>query len=200
MCEGIFSLAGVILGAGLYWAIDACRERGARERRAKYLAVRLASALDRYVGRCGNTAFDTGAPGPDEGPNTTPLYDLPSPPNYPDDVDWSCIEQDLMERIVLFLSRAEDLNREVRDKETFESYVLDYDVMLEDRQHRYAAIGLDAADLAKELRERFDIIAPTSSDRSVAERLEEVKGKIERRRREAEAKRDTNCFSGTPDP
>lgn len=176
-------LVGVIVGTVLPWFRD---ERN-NKRRARYLAIRVVCILDEFLEKCTNVVGDDGlCYGQRDAAGC--LQAQIAQPNglpFPDDVDWKSIDHGLMYRILALPSRIEADNRVIAFFWDI-SGPPDFDEYFEERQYRYACLGLNAAELAQALRRTYGIPAPEYGRWDPVEALTAEKAKIDRRRADLE--------------
>ena len=170
---------GVIVGTVLPWFRDAWNNK----RQARYLAIRIVCVLDEFLDQCTNVVGDDGlcfgqrsADGYLEAqvsqPNGLPL---------PSDVDWRSIDHGLMYEILALPSRIERDNR-------FISFAAEHSIppdhrdFFEERQYRYACLGLDVAALTQKLRSTYGIPAREFGEWDPVGYLTNEKIKIEKHR------------------
>ena len=186
MDSAVSGLIGVALGAVLAWGKDAWREWWERKRHASYLAVRLVCILDEFRNLCVEVVADDGTYHGERNPdgNLCPQIAAPDGISFPDDVDWKSIDVSLMYRILALPSRITTCNKEIY----FISHAIasppDFEEYFEERQYRYASLGLDAVDLAEKLRHTYDIPDCEFEDWNPVESLRDKKTEIERLRSE----------------
>ena len=163
MNEAIFGFLGVLVGACIPWLREEFNERRLRKRHAMYLAARVVCVLDEYVEKCVEVVGDDGtvmgqAAVRDENGQEyyEPQVPLPDSPDYPDDVDWKSINSNLMYRLLALPNTARKTDRYISACSEH-AFPPDYEEIFEARGTGYAALGLEALQLAKELRETFKI-------------------------------------------
>ena len=168
-------LFGVIVGAILPWF----RDRWSNKRQAGYLAIRVVCILDEFLEQCTSIVGDSGLCNPDGSleaqvsqPNDLPL---------PKDVDWRSIDHGLMYKILVFPSRIQRDNRSISFAAD-NSFPPHYDEFYEERQYRYACLGLDAAALTQELQTTYGIPPQEFGHWNPVSYLKDEKAKIEQLR------------------
>jgi hypothetical protein len=189
--SAIFTILAVVIGASLSWMRDVWTERSGRERRARYLAIRVVCSLDKYVESCLDVAHDDGLC---QGQSNSdgylePQVDQPAPPVFPQDLDWSSIEQDLMYRVISLARDAEYSDRLIAN--AWENATgPDFEPAFETRQEQYAELGLAGSSLAAELREQYKIPGFARRGRDTVSYLKKVRDEIVRMRLERAKKAD----------
>jgi len=163
MNEAIFGFLGVLVGACISWIREELKERRLRKRHGMYLAARVVCVLDEYVEKCVEVVGDDGtimgqAAVRDESGQEyyKPQVPLPEAPDYPDDVDWKSINSNLMYRLLALPNTARETDRYI-SASSEHAFPPDYEEVFEARGKGYATLGLEALQLAKELRKTFKI-------------------------------------------
>lgn len=157
MNEGFFALLGVVLGGAITWLGDWIRRRGQRRERGEYCALRLVIALDAYVSQTAGTLppdeneRDYGQPESLENPQLIQLSD---------DVDWSAIDPKLAFRALSIPNRHAD----AVDTVAYIFEVADFDQARDHRDKLFSKLGLDCADLARDLRDEYGLSSRISWD------------------------------------
>lgn len=150
--EGMFAIYGVVAGVALTWVGEFIRLGFERNRRARYLAIRSVIALDTFVGKCAEALTSD----PEVPPNTNPddVFDMPDTFQIPGDVDWTSISHDLAYRILSIPQR----DTEAREAVSFIFRVADGAQASDTRDEYYIALGLDAANIANDLRNKYNLV------------------------------------------
>jgi hypothetical protein len=153
------------------------RDRLAKNREAKYLAVRVVCLLDVFIEECASTAINRGV---DEYGNGSHV-DPPEPPAYPGDVNWKSIDDKMMYDLLSLPARTRQasnfLDACARD-------VDDEDVYYHIRAENYSKLGLRAYALCKEIREKYSLPPAEFRDWNPIARMEdEIQQAAERRRK-----------------
>lgn len=179
-----FSLVGVVVGALLTLLRDIWADRRARGRNARYLAIRVVCILDKYVEHCAEVALDDGLCEGQRDPQgcLEPQVSPPSPPEFPQDVDWKSIEPGLMYRLLSLPNEAEAAGRRVDASGNFADPP-DFDAFFEERQDQYGRLGLAAFALTKEIREKYAIPAQNIGEWDQVEHLTKARAQVEEDRR-----------------
>lgn len=185
MTQALFGLIGVIIGAFLTLLRDNWSERRSRERHARYLAIRVVIALDRYVESCADVATDDGL---SQGqPNTDGYLEeqvaLPSAPTFPEDLDWKSIDHGLAYRLLSLSNEAAAANRTISFASE-NAFPPDFEEFFEERQYQYAKLGLAAFALTQALREKYDIHPQKLGGWNPVEHLTKAKDQVEEYRRD----------------
>lgn len=142
----------VLLLGQILWPI--LKERRARKREAKYLAVRVVCVLDRFVEDCASTAIDSGEE--DEKGYCVPQVQAPDPPTYPNDINWKSIGDSMMYK-VLWLPAATERAANYVQGSTDNASPPDYGEYFEARTESYANLGLQAHELSRMLRKQYNL-------------------------------------------
>lgn len=185
MTQAIFGLIGVIIGGLLTLARDTWSEARTRRRHARYLAIRVVIALDRYVESCAAVATDDGL---SQGQRNQqgylePQVSLPPAPTFPPDLDWKSIDHELTYRLLSLPNDADAANRMIGFSWE-NAFPPDFEEAFEERQYQYAKLGLATFKLTQELRQTYDIGAPQPGAWNPVEHLTKAKDDVEEWRRE----------------
>ena len=169
-------LFGVIVGAVLPWIRDVWKGK----RQARYLAIRVVCLLNEFLDECTNVVSDDGLSSGQRNADgcREPQVSQPKSLVLPSDVDWRSIDHGLMYEILAIPSRVERDNRFI-SFEIEHSFPPDYAEFFEERQYRYACLGLDVSAISQKLRLAFGIPEQETGEWNPVEYLREVKGKIE---------------------
>ena len=184
MSEGIFALAGAVVGAliaGLIpWAQSSIAVRTRRLQSARYLAIRVVCLLDRYVEDAVGIVLDDGLSygQRDESGCLSPQKTLPKPIAYPNDVDWRSINHDLMYDLLSLPNQGEAANNAISAAGEL-AFPPDYEEYIEQRHTEYTSLSLRAVDLARKLRAAYSIPEPTHGEWNPIERIEEAQQRID---------------------
>lgn len=154
MESAIFGLLGVLLGAVLTVAKEWWFQRRKDRKDADYLAIQVVSQLERYVRGCAAVVGDDGLVEgrPDE--NGYSRVQVTAPKFEPEllKVEWRSLPTTLLYE-VLDLPRKEESASECVDHAFEYATPPDFDEGFEERQFRYANLGIAASHLATRLRE-----------------------------------------------
>jgi hypothetical protein len=153
------------------------RDRLAKKREGKYLAVRVVCLLDVFVEECASTAINRGV---DEYGNGSHV-DSPEPPAYPGDVNWKSIDDKMMYDLLSLPARTRRASNFVdacaRDAD-------DEDVYYHLRAETYSTLGLQAYEVCRDVRKKYSL--PPAEFREwdpIARMEDELKQVAERRRK-----------------
>lgn len=176
-------LAGVIVATVLPWF----RDRWNNKRRARYLAIRVVCVLDEFVDQCASVVGDDGLCDGQRNAEgcLQPQVAQPKSLLLPTDVDWRSIEYGLMYDILALPSRIGGDNGAISFAAEH-SFPPDYEEFFEERRHRYACLGLDAATLTRKLRTKYGIPMQEFGDWHPIDYLMDEKTKIEKKRGDRE--------------
>lgn len=155
MDKALYGLFGVILGSLLTLARELWSDHRSRKRRAEYLAIRVSCALDRYVEKCVAVVDDNGLEDADG--HTTIQEPVPKIDIQSFDVDWQSLSADLMYKILSFPNLIEEANHSIDSVIEYVAGPPDYFEAFDERQYQYATLGIKAADIAKELRAKYNL-------------------------------------------
>jgi len=143
------------------------------ERHARYLAIRVVCVLDAFVRDCAETVSGEGEFDESTG-EWSATTDIPRVA-FPDDVDWKVVKPDHMYRALTLPNRVQDAEKIISQL----AYVTGggVELRMEQRRH-FGKIGLDALQLAQDLRDSHGIppLSPDSWDtrRLLVKALEKV--------------------------
>lgn len=152
MSEAWFAIGGVFLGGRLGWIGKYIRHRYTASQRAKYLAVRVIIALDRYVEKCAASLTEHDPDFPDDR-NPDLNWNLPEKPTLPTDVDWTTLPVDLTYRVLEIPQR----DAEAREAVIYAVDVADGDAGKNTMDEYFEKIALDAAACAIQLRSNYGL-------------------------------------------
>jgi hypothetical protein len=187
MESAIFGLLGVLLGAVLTVAKEWWFQRRKEQKEADYLAIQVVCQLERYVGGCAavvaDDGFTEGRPD-DHGYGT---IQVATPKFEPEllKVEWRSLPTTLLYDVLDLPRQAESASQYV--DHAFEYATLpDRDEGFEERQFRYATLGIAASGLATRLRQHARLPGQGIEDWNpvayMEERLAEI-GAMRRARR-----------------
>lgn len=169
VATGVFGLAGVVVGGSM----QAVREWLADRRRRHYHAVRVVCTLDKFVADC------AAAVGQERQAEENPLSPWPQDLEFPADIDWRLLDENLVYRALTLPSR-------VVGAASVVSFAGEWAVDERDPEYlgavsqQYTPLGIDAAELADKLR-RSCRLPPRDVDRwDPVARLREQAEKIAR--------------------
>lgn len=176
-------LIGVVIGAALPLLRDAWNKR----RQARYLAIRIVCVLDEFLDECTNVVGDDGLSFGQRSADGRLEAQVSQPKGLPlpDDVDWRSIDHGLMYEILALPSRIERDNRFI-SFEAEHAFPPDYRQFFEERQYRYACLGLDVAGLTQTLRSTYGIPEQETGEWDPVAYLVREKARIENCREDRE--------------
>lgn len=186
MSNAIFGLIGVMVGALLTWVKESLHTRRERTQQARYLAIRVVCILDEFHASCCEIVGDDGTY---HGQRTVDgdlqaQTSLPDGISFPDDVDWRAIDHFLMYRILSLPSRIKTDNDAISFIYDAVSCPPDYEEYFEERQYRYACLGLDVFGLAQEIGRKHNIPDRQLDNWDPIGELRDKKAEIEAQRKE----------------
>tara|TARA_R100000306_G_C4377363_1_gene142545 strand:+ start:467 stop:1093 length:627 start_codon:yes stop_codon:yes gene_type:complete len=197
--EAIYGLVGVLVGSFITVLKDWWSSYRERRRDASYSAIRLISILEAYADRCIDVVQDDGTIYGQPAGRTQDGEDYleaqeetPDPLDFPDDIGWRSLDENLMHRIVALPNKARRTNRYIGMSSEFASppYYEDY---FDARQEGYARLGADALEISAELRRHYQISANSgirmTTEWDPASFLRETIQKFDNHRAELEARR-----------
>lgn len=180
MSEAVAALVGAIVGSGIVVVREWLASSADSRKHAKYLAVRVVITLDRFVDQCAVVSLDDGylEGNRDEATATT---EAPSPISFPEDVDWRSIDHQLAYDLLSLDNKLHDAQQAINAAADYASPP-DYDAYYEMRRYRYALLGLEAARLARILRDTHDLPRRAFGEWNPESKLEETRKEIEAER------------------
>lgn len=171
MIEAIFGLIGVFVGSFLTIAKDSFAARWQRKRDGSYSAIRLICILHEYADHCVDVVQDDGTSHGMPAGRTESGEDYyaaqvrqPEPPQYPDDIAWRSLPEDLMHQVLGLPEKARTTDRYIDGQAEYAATPPDYSEFFEARQEGYAKLGYDSLRLAEQLAERHRIKATHKTD------------------------------------
>lgn len=191
MSEAIIGFLGVLVGASITIVKDAVAHWFNRRRRGYYAAVRIVCALDEFVEASVDVVDDDGTSYGSPAGRTEqgeeyyePQVELPDPPQFPEDIDWTSINPELMHRCLALPNSVRETRRIIHN-EAEHSSPPDYTEFFDARQLGYIALGLEALSIADALRTKFRLrttqVALRYAEWNPREHFAERKAKIEKR-------------------
>jgi hypothetical protein len=155
--EGAFALygaaVGAVLGAGLTWIEGGLRRRRERSARARYLAVRVLIAMDRFLADTAEALRAEPHPLDDVDPET--FAPLPEAYREPQGVDWSSIDDSMAYELLSLPERDREARVRIGDLYQYDTSVRHL------RDELFSRLALDVDDLAERVRREYGI-APQS--------------------------------------
>lgn len=208
MIEAIFGLIGVVVGSFLTIAKDSFAARRQRKQEGSYSAIRLICILHEYADHCVDVVQDDGTSqgmpaGRTEGGEEyySAQVRQPEPPQYPDDIAWRSLPEELMHQILGLPNKARTTDRHIDGQAEYVATPPDYSEFFEARQEGYAKLGYDALSLAERLAEKYRIEATHKADLDLdwdaKAFLRETISKFEKLRKVQEA-RHLSSIGGLP--
>ncbi|MFG1265083.1 hypothetical protein [Xanthobacter aminoxidans] len=181
-----WGLIGVIVGSVLTTAKDVFLDRRNQTRLATYAAIRIVCVMDLFAAGCLDVANDCGEdrPQPHGQDERETTVDEPVLGPFASDIDWKSLSPEIAYKILILPSKIDEAKRSIYFAFDAIGGPPDYDEGFEERQLRYAELGLSAIEITKELRKNYSI-APPSNDRAdwaPAKRLPEIKASIDQSR------------------
>lgn len=193
MDKALYGLFGVILGSALTLARELLSDHRSRKKRAEYLAILISCALDRYIDQCVNVANDGGVEDP-EGYTITQEpdaeIDLQS-----FDVDWQSLPAKLMYEILSFQNLIEEAKHSIDAVAEYVAGPPDYSEAIEERQYQFATLEIKAGDIAKELREKYNLPKRNYESWDPIDSMNKTKNEIIEQRKEREERQKPLMYS-----
>ena len=185
MSEAVAALVGAIVGSCIVVLREWLSSKVDSRKRGKYLAIRVVITLDRFVDQCAIVSLDDGHL---EGfrEEATATTEDPSPIDFPEDVDWRSIDHQMAYDLLSLDNKLYDARQAINAAADYAS-APDYDEYYETRRYRYALLGLEAARLARILRDTHDLPRRTFGEWNPEIKLEETREEIEAERERSKA-------------
>lgn len=163
MIEALIGLAGVIVGSVITISKDTWVSWLERRRDGSYSAIRLICSLEEYADKCVDVVLDDGtAEGRPAGRTNSgeEYYEVqvatPEPLAFPDDISWRSLPSEFVHRALALPNKARSTDRHI-DASGEHSFPPDYEEVFDARQKGYAQLGVDALQLADDLRKQYGI-------------------------------------------
>lgn len=185
--QPFWALIGVVVGAFLTIGKDFLVDWRTQSRLRTYAAIRLVCVFDVYAEECADVAADEGEYRREEEGEELRDTSVPKPtlPAFAEDIDWKSLDPKLVYRVLNFPIEVAQAERAISFAFNEIAFPPDYEEGFEERQLRYAELGLTAHDIAEALRRKYALPQEKSTGWNPVERLTEIKAKIERARDEA---------------
>lgn len=174
MDSGVVGIVGVIVGSTLTLAKDWFMQGRRDKREIVLLGYQLATRLERFAHGCGGVALDNGE---DDEHGISVSSVLVPRLTIETDASWKHLRIDLLTRVLDLPHKTEEADALISNTHEFDSPP-DYSFAFEDRQYEYCRLGLEAADLARQLRKFAGLKVRDTDDADEATMLE-VKSNIE---------------------
>lgn len=181
MAEAIIGLLGVIVGAVMIAAKDIWLEWRKKEESARFLAIRVVSAFDRFVRGCADVVDDDGLLCGQPDPDGLRQKRVPEPRfDVQDfDVNWKSIPAPVMYDILSFPNLVEAARHRIVGAFEHGDGPPDYQDGFQERQYEFAELGLRASEIADCLRESYGVPRIEHGDWDPVVNLKEAKQRIE---------------------
>lgn len=165
MTEAIFGLIGVLIGSVISWFQTYWITKRDENKNAKYLAIRVVCILDKYMEDCTEVVYDDGLSCGQRTADGSLQSQIqrPSPPLFPEDVDWKSIEHELMYKILSFSSDIRQGDKMI-DATNIITGPPDYQEFFDERKYQYAKFAIVAFELSFELASIYNIKKKTYND------------------------------------
>lgn len=181
MTEAMAAFFGAFVGVGVMVIRDWVANSIAERQRAIYLAIRVVNALDPFVDDCAAVCQDNGYLGPaterGEADTTT---EAPNAPRFPNDLDWRSIDHRLTFDILSLENKVSIAVKETAVASD-NAFPPDYGEYFSIRSRAYTVLGLEAARIARNLRDIHDLPRRTFSGWNPEEILAEAKWNHDRK-------------------
>lgn len=174
-------LTGVVIGSLLTWIREVWSARRTRTDHARYLAIRVACVLDRYVGKCAEVVDDDGLSygQRNEQGYLEPQVKTPDAPKFPNDLDWNSIEHTMAYKILSMSNEAEAADSKISSISEYVASPPDFEEYFQERADQYSKLGLAALAITQALREKYKLPSQEFGDWNPADRLTKAKLEVE---------------------
>lgn len=163
MIEAFIGLFGVVVGSVIIITKDTWTSRMDRRREGSYSAIRLICILEEYADKCidvvgdDGTAYGRPAHRTEKGEEYCEAQVTPPEPlDFPEDISWRSIHESLMHRTLALTNKARSTDRHISASDEH-AFPPDFEEFFGPRQEGYAQLGLDALEVADDLRDKFGI-------------------------------------------
>jgi hypothetical protein len=167
MSEAIIGFIGVLIGVVATLGKDFVSYWIGRRNAGRYAAVRIVCVLDQYVEKCVEVVGDDGTvEGCPAGRTVSgeeyyqPQVDSPKPPVFPNDIDWTSINPDLMYQVLALPNLALGTERFIMAAAEH-AFPPDYAEVFQARWEGYADLGIEALSIVTALRRQFKLPKPS---------------------------------------
>lgn len=150
-------LVGVAIGQWMTYWRERKFQRQKEARDTAHLVALVAGALERFSEGCEAVALDDGSCDSQGYRRTTRPIPLFEPDKL--QVEWKALPPDLMFHILDLPYRAEAADRVIEGASEHAAMPPDFEEFFEQRQYQYAALSIDAAQLAARLRKHAGVPA-----------------------------------------
>ena len=194
-------ITGVLLGNSFVAFKELLVDWRKRRKDTAYLAILVVSHLDRFANGCLYVALDEGTEyGQPAGDNHEEHVPTTSPPEFQPldiDVDWRVLPRELMYGILQLPDKRERIQSRLVGIAEFSDDYPDHTEYFWARQRDYAALGLEASELARKLRRHVGMPFEESKVnewnrdeqlRDVIKRVDDARAAYEQRTAERAAK------------
>ena len=159
MEKAIYGLVGIFLGAMLAMAREFFADWIKRKKNAKYLAIRVSCILDKFIYDCVNVVQDDGLccgqrnnDGCLEVQVKTPILEFDSL-----SLEWESLSSGLLYEVINFPNDIKHADSSINSVGEYVASPPDYEEYFEERQTKYAELGLRAFELSKKLHVKYSL-------------------------------------------
>jgi len=156
---GLIGAGGVVAGTIVSVVKDLWVERAKRKKEGEYLAIRLVCILDDFLEKCAAVVGDDGTcqgqlnkDGYAEAQEQTPELEFKSMK-----ADWKSIPASLMYGILALPNQIKSANQSIDSTSLHVATPPEYEEYFTERQSQYSSLGVEASNLAQELRTKYNI-------------------------------------------
>ena len=156
---GMFAIYGVVIGSLMSGGVAIFHGFLNRQRAAKFLAVVIVIALDRYVANCASALVNTPLDF-DHERDPDDQFNMPDRLVLPEEPDWTSIPADLAHKI---------LELPQRDAQAHEAvgtiwHLADGSAARSTRDDEFTRLAIEASEIARDLRTRYGLPARPHAD------------------------------------
>ena len=159
MEKAIYGLVGIFIGAILAMAREFFADWIKRKKNAKYLAIRVSCILDRFIYGCVEVVQDDGLccgqrnnEDCREVQVKTPILEFDSL-----SLEWESLSSDLLYEVINFPNNIKHADSSIFSVGEYIAYPPDYEEYFEERQIKYAELGLEAFELSEKLQIKYSL-------------------------------------------
>lgn len=170
MIEALIGLFGVLVGSVITLSKEIWTSWLQRRREGSFSAIRLICILEEYADGCVSVVYDDGtsqgrpAGRLESGEEYCEIQvEQPDPLEFPEDIVWRSLPESLMHRTLALPNKARSTNRSIAAASEH-AFAPDYEELFDARQEGYARLGLEALEIADDLRKHYDISVKSSAE------------------------------------
>ncbi|WP_020405957.1 hypothetical protein [Hahella ganghwensis] len=179
-----YALIGVVVGILLTWLKDWLTQKAKNRKDSEYLCIQVACLLDRFVSACYDVVCDDGLyhGQPDEKGYSRVQVVTPSFEPEKLEVNWKSIPTNLLYEVLSYPLHIESSNSAIDSTFEYVAGPPDFSEGFEERQFRYAELGVKASELAIKLRKYGGLPEKESEDWDPIQHMKDKVIQIKERR------------------